>query len=273
MTFPCRSLCRLFAVAAIGALAALPRSPAAEEMVKFHPALLRSNDARDPGRPDVLGYLTRPKGVGPFPSVILLHSCLGLPANRRAIANAIADWGYVALFVDDFTTRSLKETCSVDFGEALPDAYGALLYLSRLSDIDSTRIAAVGYSQGADTALKIASTRFASEFAVPANLRFKAAAAFYPPCANLTGVKLEMPTLILLGELDDVTPIADCRALAAENRSLVRLVGYPGAYHLFDNPAFAKAGRLFGMMLKYDQTAADKSQADLRNFLAAEFAR
>ena len=66
-------------------------------------------------RRPIQGYLTKPKGAGPFPAVVLLHSCLGLPANRRAMADTFAGWGYVALFVDDFATRGVKETCAVDF--------------------------------------------------------------------------------------------------------------------------------------------------------------
>ena len=96
----------------------------------------------------IQGYLTKPKGAGPFPAVVLLHSCLGLPAGRRSMADTFAGWGYVALFVDDFTTRGVRETCAVDFNEALPDAYGALAFLSRLPYVDPARIAAIGFSQG-----------------------------------------------------------------------------------------------------------------------------
>ena len=137
---------RLAAAALLGCL--LGCAPAAaDETVRFASA--------GQGAP-VRGYLTRPKGAGPFPAVVLLHTCLGLPEQRAAIGRRIAAWGYVALFVDDFGTRGLKETCAVDFAEALPDAYGALAYLSRLPGVDRGRIAAVGFSQGGDTALRIA---------------------------------------------------------------------------------------------------------------------
>ena len=39
---------------------------------------------------------------------------------------------------------------------------------------------------------------------------FKAAAAFYAPCANVAGATLDIPTLILVGAKDEVTPAADC---------------------------------------------------------------
>ena len=134
----------------------------------------------------IQGYLTRPKGAGPFPAVVLLHTCLGLPAERASLGARVATWGYVALFVDDFATRGLKETCAVDFKQALPDADGALAYLASLPYVDRTRIAAVGFSQGGDTALKIA-TRGGSRSARLQGSVFRAVAAFYAPCANVAG--------------------------------------------------------------------------------------
>ena len=187
---------RLAAAALFGFLAACAPA-AADELVKF-----ASAGQGDP----IQGYLTRPKGAGPFPAVVLLHTCLGLPEARASIGQRIAAWGYVALFVDDFATRGLKETCAVDFEPALPDAYGAQAYLSRLPYVDRARIAAVGFSQGGDTALKIATGGGGAVF--------KAAAAFYPPCANVAGATLVIPTLILVGAKDEVTPAADCAQLA-----------------------------------------------------------
>jgi dienelactone hydrolase len=236
----------------------------AEELVKFDSATPRSGA----GKTELHGYLTKPKGAGPFPAIVLLHSCLGLPSNRRTIGETIAGWGYVALFVDDFSTRGLKETCSVDFNEALADAYGALVFVGGLPEVDKSRVAAIGFSQGADTALQIATARSASAFAAPSGLKFKAAAAFYPPCANQAGAALRLPTLILVGADDQVTPAADCRRLAS-GQSNAKLVVYPGAGHVFDDPAFAGGKRVLGMWLAYDRKAAEQSKAALRDFLAA----
>ena len=249
----------------------------AEELVRFDsapPLSQQAEENRDGAA--IQGYLVKPKGPGPFPAVVLLHSCLGLPSNRQAIAGMIARWGYVALFVDDFATRGIKQTCAVDFPQGLADAFGALLYVAKLPYVDSTRIGTVGYSQGADTALKIAASRAAPAFAIPPDLKFKAAAAFYPPCANEAEATLEIPTLILVGALDDVTPAVDCERLAKSqpsDRSDVKLVVYPGAEHLFDDPGLADGMRLFGMWLKYDPKAAQELKFVLRNFLAIKLAR
>jgi dienelactone hydrolase len=245
---------RLAVAALFAFLAGAPAG--ADELVKF-----AGVGPSDP----IQGYLTRPKGTGPFPAVVALHTCLGLPAERALLGARIATWGYVTLFVDDFATRSLKETCAVDFKQAVSDADGALAYLGSLPYVDTARIAVVGSSQGGDTALKIAAG---------GGVGFKAAAAFYPPCANLDGAALTIPTLILVGAKDEVTPAADCAELAKRQApGMAKLVVYPGAAHAFDLPEFAKASKVMGMPLAYDHNAASRSWAELQGFLAARLKR
>jgi dienelactone hydrolase len=251
-------------------------SALADERVNFDSAVPRSeHGAAGVGQPGaaITGYLTKPTGRGPFPAVVLLHSCLGLPVDRNAIGKMIASWGYVALFVDDFATRGLKQTCTVDFPEGVGDAYGALNYVARLPFVDRTKIAAVGYSQGADTALTIASGRFASASVLAQGAKFKAAAAFYPPCANQRGARLVLPTLVVVGDRDDVTPAADCARLAdAQPRGIskLKLIILAGVGHAFDNPGFAGGARVYGMWLKYDGADAEQAKAELLRFLAME---
>jgi dienelactone hydrolase len=247
---------RCFASAALLSLGLLSPAPAAAgELVSF-------GASAGAGPIAIQGYLTRPPGRGPFPAVVLLHSCLGLPSNRRSIGRELANWGYVALFVDDFATRGLRETCAVDFPEGLADAAGALAYMAKQPFVDGTRIAAIGYSQGGDTALQIAA----------GDLGFKAAIAFYPPCEGRLGVRFTIPTLILVGAADSVTPARYCEELA-HGQPEARLLVYPGAGHVFDDPQFAGGRKVLGMWLQYDADAAAKSQAALHDFLATELAQ
>jgi len=245
----------------------------AEELVKFasappRPYATSGADASVSGFP-IQGYLTKPAGDGPFPAVVLLHSCNGASATRRARADVIADWGYVTLFVDDFTTRGIKETCTSDFGDGVADALGALRFLSTLPYVDTKRIAAVGYSQGAMTALRLASGRINGVYELPNNLAFRAAVAFYPYC-RYPNDRLIVPTLILIGERDDWTSPASCEHLAQKQTSMgsdVKLVVYPGAYHAFDNPGQTEGKQLFGHWLKFDPDAASRSTVEVRDFL------
>ena len=252
----------LFATAALLAFLVGCAPAWADELVRFASA--------GQGQ-EVEGYLTRPKGKGPFPAVVLLHTCLGLPEERASIGERVAAWGYVALFVDDFATRGLKETCAVNFKPALSDAYGALSYLARLAYVDPARIAAVGFSQGGDTALRIAA---GGQSGGGDGAAFKAAAAFYAPCANLAGAALDIPTLILIGAKDEVTPDADCAELVRRQApGMAKLVVYPGAAHAFDLPEFGAGTKVMGMLLAYDRDAARRSWSELRRFLAAQLGR
>jgi dienelactone hydrolase len=246
---------KLFALASLLVLAA-PCEAAADRIVAFKTAA---------GEP-IRGYLAKPEGAGPFPAVVLMHSCLGLPSNWRAIESALTGAGYVALFVDEFSTRGLKETCTLDFPRVGADAFGALAFLAAQPEIDSRRVAIVGFSQGGDGALIIAASPAGAAHGL-SDLAFRAAAAFYPPCANELHERLSLPTLIVVGDADGVTPAADCRRLAEVQPDVVRLSVYRGAAHCFDDPAFSGGKRVLGMTLRYDPEAARRGMADLIAFL------
>ncbi len=253
---------RRLATATLAALALAGGASAAERrVVVADPAPpLAGASAAGP----LTGYMTAPPGAGPFPAVALIHSCLGLPENRAAFAATLASWGYVALFVDEFAPRGLAETCSVDFPVGPADAAAALAYLARQPFVDARRVAIVGFSQGADVALALAASP-------PRSVRLRAAAAYYPPCANRQGETLTVPTLILVGAADSVTPAADCRAFVAAQPSsppAARLVVLPGAGHLFDDPASAGGRVVLGMHFAYDRAATARAEQELRRFLA-----
>lgn len=247
---------RCLAALALLALALADASSAAERRVVV------ADPAPAPAAGPLSGYLTTPKRAGPFPAIALIHSCLGLPENHAAFAATLASWGYAALWVDEFAPRGVKETCSVDFPQGPADAAAALAFLARQPFVDARRLAVVGFSQGADVALAIAASP-------PRGARPLAAAAFYPPCANRQGETLKVPTLILVGEADTVTPAEDCRQFAAmQPPGAAKLVVLPGAGHLFDDPAYAGGRVVLGMRLVYDGAAAARGEADLRRFLA-----
>ncbi len=225
-----------------------------------------ADPAPAPADGPLTGYLTTPPGAGPFPAVALIHSCLGLPGNRAAFAATLASWGYVALYVDEFAPRGLNETCSVDFPVGPADAAAALAYLERQPFVDARRVAIVGFSQGGDVALAVAASP-------PRSLRLRAAAAYYPPCANRQGETLAVPTLILVSAADSVTPAADCRRLAKTQPGDIELIVLPGAEHGFDLPEFAGGRPVLGMTLKYDPETAKRAWSLLRRFLARQLTR
>jgi dienelactone hydrolase len=84
--------------------------------------------------------------------------------------------------------------------------------LADRSFVNPARIGVIGFSQGGGVALSVAEERFSVAFVNPAQFEFRAAIAFYPPCA-FAGGKPKLPTLILTGAaLDDWTQTAPARS-------------------------------------------------------------
>ncbi|CAN5758102.1 dienelactone hydrolase family protein [soil metagenome] len=251
---------------------ALPLSPAVCETVHFRsaatpPTPLQQRLAKERGQSiaeqptvELAGELYRPAGDGPFPAVVSLHGCDGRASKKSEDAKSarFVELGYAVLIVDSFGPRGIKERCT-GAGPAIDrvmDAYGGLLFLAVLPFIDPERIAVVGYSQGAMVALSaIARDGVETLF----DRRFVAAVAYYPLCADRAGAVV-VPTLILIGELDDWTPAKDCREMMArrsgEGASL-RLLVYPDAYLAFD--AIGLRGRpaisAHGHHIEYNEAA------------------
>ena len=229
--------------------------------------------APEPGI-EIAGWLDKPEGDGPFPAIVWLHGC-GTSTDEiwRATGTRTAAWGYVYLGVDSIGPRGLKDAC--EGGAQLPadrvrDAYGALDYLAHLPFVDSGRIAVMGASQGGFVAL-LAAERESGNHAGP---QFKAAVAEYPFCLLGQGaVSLMVPTLVVVGELDDWTPASRCREMVnrlAPDSAPLKLVSYPGVYHAFnsvrlrDNPI-----TVWGHRLEYNEPAARAADAEMKQFLDA----
>jgi len=221
------------------------------------------------------GYLRRPSRVGPLPAVVLLHSCRG---NWRHIderwGKRIASWGYVTLAVDSFGGRGIKDTCTERTSDFASDAYRALNFLTQHPAVDPARVAAIGFSMGGLFVLSSVE-RGAVEQTSPN--KFRAAAAFYPPCAALKG-DMTVPTLILIGERDDLNSADDCRNMAAGRDGWgmsrekgqgipIKLIVYPDAYHAFDAPTPETPTNMLGHHFEFNQSATDQSIGALREFL------
>jgi dienelactone hydrolase len=220
------------------------------------------------------GYLAKPDGAGPFPAVVALHGCAGMHVTtRQRLADDLVGRGYVILLVDSYTTRGIKHACTstafATFLKRRPDAFGALVFLGGQSFVDPKRVAAVGFSAGGRVSLSVAETNSFELFVLPGDLRFRAAAAFYPPCKQ-AWARPAIPALILIGGLDDWTPAVDCTDKVAtwgNEGPPVELVVYPGVHHGFYYPHLAPGMPVFEHWLEYNAEAADDSRHRLLQFL------
>jgi dienelactone hydrolase len=261
----------------VALLAALLTGSAADGLAAESSAIVVEIESPLASPHPLQGYLRRANHAGPAPAVIPLHSCNGnwLDIDERW-GKRIAAWGYATLSVDSFGPRGVKTCRDGTPSNFSADSYRALRFLAQHPSIDPARIAAIGFSWGGLSVLA-AVERGAIEQASPD--KFRAAVAFYPPCAALKG-DLTVPTLILIGERDDLNSADECRNLVAGRDGLgisrqkdraipIRLVVYPDAYHAFDAPSLKTPMETSGHHFELNQAATDQAAVALHEFLDA----
>jgi dienelactone hydrolase len=244
------------------------------ERVEFESASQRRISGVFPGD-RIQGDLAKPDGAGPFPAVIVLHGCAGMhDATKQKLADELVAWSYVVLLVDSYATRGIGHACNWNAAATSdrrrPDAYGALDFLGTQTFVDPHRVAAVGFSAGARVALAVAEPNSFELWGTPGSkLRFRAAAAFYPPCEAATE-RPAVPTIIFIGALDDWTPAADCSNKITgwgNDGPPVELVVYPGTFHGFYYQYLQPGRTGFDHWLEYNGEAADDATHRLHRFL------
>jgi dienelactone hydrolase len=109
--------------------------------------------------------------------------------------------------------------------------------------------------------------------------RFAAAVAYYPLCAESTFIAPTFiaPTLVLVGELDELTTARRCRQMiAAQTEKGIRtlLAVYPGAYHWFNQRRLANKPEMYqGHRAEYSATADEAGLRDISEFLRQHVGR
>ena len=147
------------------------------------------------------GLLAKPEGKGPFPAVVLLHSCGGMRPNVTSHwPRYLNSLGYVTFTVDHFGMRGygrcpnpLGGKGRVDVHEITKDAYGALAFLAKQPDVDGNRVAVMGFSLGA-WAINRRLLSWRSDN--PDRTDFKAAIAFYGDCRRIWKYTKDMIPLL-----------------------------------------------------------------------------
>jgi dienelactone hydrolase len=240
-------------------------------------------------RVDIPAQLYRPAVVRQAPAVAIFHGCGGVGANNTRMAELLKSWGYVALVVDSFSSRGLKDVCGrhwptqADAEKRAVDIDAAGLWLDRQDFVKPAHRAFMGYSYGGGVGLlRTLSAR--TDARTPGS--WSASVLVYPDCGlgEAIGPRLwpRLPTMIAMGALDDWTPVRQCEALLGRivaDRELVETHVYPNAHHSFDALGLpvryldgvgnrSKPGGCCGAHYGANEAAWKAFVADVKSFLA-----
>lgn len=212
----------------------------------------------------------KPSGAGPFPAVVLVHTCGGLKnPHMRLHAQDLLRHGYVVLVQDSHGPRGF-ETCRqklIPFAVGVMDAYQGLRYLAAQSFVDPERIFLAGYSYGGYVAALAADKDSAAVFGSPH--RFRASVAHYVECQRKSGAQVvtaqvDRPLLLLLGQKDTEAPAASCFPLLEELHKAsvpVEWHVYPNATHGWDKQGESQHG------YQYDDAVTQDANRRMLEFL------
>lgn len=202
-----------------------------------------------------------PAGSGQtrYPAVLVFHSSWGWADEHEGAADyaeALSKAGYLTLEPHMFATANEARAGATSY---LPEFFGMLKYAATRPDVDSSRIAAVGFSFGGMISI-ISATKWANEQYLKGSPRIAAYAPFYPVCwlwkANVKGRRTPVPAdawsewtgapvKIFAGGkdyYDDRDPNA-CQefidSLPESARKSFSVTVYPGATHGWDQRAGA----------------------------------
>lgn len=205
--------------------------------------------SRSLGAPSPMGNdVFRPAGNGPFPAVVLVHTCGGIEPHMYERAAELVNAGYMVLVLDSYTVRKHFTFCTaagVGAPRLYKDAYDAMTHLQRMPEVDPEKIYLVGMSLGSFAAANASSPEVAAW--LDSKTRFRASVGWYGSCSFNVGSffppwellrrDADRPVLLLLAERDSETPIKSCFPLMEEMKAQGKPVAwhvYPTATHAWD---------------------------------------
>jgi len=236
-----------------------------------HAALVKKMVDYKDGSTKLQGYLVyddaAPKGARP--GVLVVHNWMGLTDETKSKADAIAGLGYVAFAADiygvDVHPKNTDEAGQLagsyknDRAKLRKRVMAGLKALEKQKDVDSKRLAAIGYCFGGTTALELGR----------AGAPVKSIATFHagldsPKPAD--GKNIKAHVLVLHGADDPFNKPEDVKAFQEEMRSNKidwQMIEYGGAVHSFTEKG---AGNDNSKGAAYNEAADHRSWQAMQDF-------
>lgn len=222
---------------------------------------------------NMTGYMVNDNAQqGKKPGVLVVHEWWGHNDYARQRADKLAELGYVAFAVDMYGDGK-KANHPKDAMKFAGEVFGnieeaqlrfdkALELLKNDPNVDSTKIAAIGYCFGGSVVLSMAN----------AGKDLKAVAAFHaglqlPISPNAEGVKSKIA--VFQGADDPFVSeedIANFKASLDNVGATYQYKAYDNAVHAFTSMAADSLGKAFDLPLAYNVKADSASWADMQGF-------
>ena len=209
--------------------------------------------------------LSLPDGAGPHPLVLMASGCNGFEMDGEhytAAQNRLTKAGFAVARVDSLKAVN-SDGCFEGFVNArdqVADIAAVAKLLKERPEIDGDNVSVVGWSWGGRAAIQTAQNGDGAHRAV----------AFYPTCQGVVGQAVTKPTLILRGGADDVVDPKLCKAVTEASGDDIRIVEYPDAHHLFDNPNFTKPTASLLGTFAHSPEAEKLAWQELQQFLSVQ---
>lgn len=220
------------------------------------------------------GYLAwDPALKGKLPGVLVVHEWWGHNEYVRNRARMLAELGYVAFALDMYgngvQARHPEEAASFaamvnnNQGVAATRFNAALDVLKKQPNVDSNRLAAIGYCFGGGVVLNMARQ----------SADLKGVASFHGSLSTDTPAApgaIKAKIFVANGGADKFSPPETVTAFVNEMLRAgadFRFYNYPGAKHSFTNPAADDYAKRFGLDVAYQPAADRRSWDDLKVFL------
>jgi dienelactone hydrolase len=215
--------------------------------------------------------LEKPDGTGPFPAVIMVSGCKGFDAKWAKghydyTQSKLVESGFVTLRVNYLAARSVSICWPlVTIEEVASDISIAVKYLRQQPFVKKGALNVLGWSHGGGAALKALGQSGNRE-----PVQVDAVVVYYPSCNFWQEWDSKTPILVLVGAIDNLTPISECESVfnILPKRDNVTVRVYDNARHCFDFPDLpAKMQSEFGGTIGYNEAAAKAAWVEMTNFL------
>jgi dienelactone hydrolase len=206
---------------------------------------------------------------GPMPTVLISHMIGGRESFVESKAEALAQLGFAAFALDMYGEnrraqtpehgRSMMGTLMADRSALRRRILAAVHAVRELPQVDSERIAALGYCFGGLCVLDLARSG--------ANIRGVISMHGLLKPTGMPNEPIRAKVLVLHGHDDPLAPVEDVRAFQEEMtaaRADWQMHIYGGTAHSFSNPAAANPNA--GLL--YNPIAERRSWASLLDFLS-----